>query len=752
MQHKHFPALTNASLPTGPRSGVVLNLSRRSVLKAGLGVGAGLLLGFDPLGAERATAGEGAIRRLNTYVHISPSGDVVIYVPTAEMGQGNYTGLTKIVADELEADWARVSVRLSHADPQFNNPAVGRQRTANSDATSGYFQALRQAGATARDLLTRAAAKTWQASAAECRAFNGSVTHEPTGRVLGYGELAERASNLEPGTQVPLKTPAEFRLIGRSTPKKDAPAKSSGRAIFGLDVQLPGMLVATVRHVPVMGAKLTGWNESEVLSLPGVRALVELDTGLAVVAERSWQALKAAEKLRMTWDEPAGELLSSSAVSKELRLALQDDAAALPMPKIDTSVMPPAFLPADQVAAQQALEAGERKLDVIYEVPFLAHACMEPVCCTARVTKDFCEIWAPHQQPDLAVQLATELTGLPAGQIRLNRTFLGGGFGRKWVLDFLGQAVTVAKALPGTPIKLFWSREEDIRRSHFRPAYAVRTRAAIDAGGRVTAMHSRIAGQSIARYYKKPMNPKMADVGMAGLLIYDAYDIEHQWIEGVEREFPVPVGYWRSVTLSQNAFFAESAIDELAILADEDPYRFRRRLLAKRPRIVKVLDLAAEKAGWGAALPAGRGRGIALSYTFDTICAQVVEVTVEEKTVRVDRVTCAFDCGLQVDPRNLQDQLESAILFGLSAALAGKVTLADGRVVESNFNDYRILSMARLPRIDIHLVDSDVPRPGGVGEAGVPASMPALTAAIYAATGERIRSLPVASNGFRVQL
>ena len=314
------------------------------------------------------------------------------------------------------------------------------------------------------------------------------------------------------------------------------------------------------------------------------------------------------------------------------------------------------------------------------------------------------------------------------------------------------QSVTVAKAMKGTPVKLFWSREADIRRSYYRPAYAVRTRAALDESGKVTAMHSRVAGQSLTRFYNKPMQPGVADVGVTGLLIYEAYDIAHQWSDYVERELPVPIGYWRSVTLSQNCFFAESAIDELAVLAEEDPYRFRRRLLEKRPRMVRVLDLAAEKSGWDEPLPEGRGRGIAISYTFDAVIAQVVEVSVEDNTVSVDRVTCAFDCGFQVDPRNIEDQVESAILFGLSAALAGKITLAEGQVVASNFNNYRVMSMGARPQVDIHLVGGESPRPGGVGEAGVPAAMPALTAAIYAATGQRIRTLPVESQGLKVRI
>lgn len=729
----------------------LLNLSRRTLLKASLGVGGGLLLGLDrlALSAEQATVSDTS--RLNTFVHVSPDGEVVIYVPTAEMGQGNYTALTKIVADELEADWSRVSVRLSHASTEFNNPRAGRQRTANSDATSGYFQALRQAGATAREMLTRAAAESWQVSVDECVAVQGVVTHQPSGRTMGYGDLAERASGLEPAAEVVLKTPEEFRLIGRSTPKKDAAAKSSGAAVFGLDVQLPGMLVASVRHVPVHGAQMTGVNEAELMKLPGVRAVVKLENGVAVVAERSWQALKAVEAVELTWDDPPVGLLSSEGISRNLRAALDDDAAAVNAANFDLSKMPPAISMPDTEAVSQSLANAARSLDVTYEVPFLAHACMEPVCCTALVTDERCEIWAPHQQPDNAVALAAEITGFASEQIRMNRTFLGGGFGRKWVLDFLGESVTVAKALKGTPVKLFWSREEDIRRSYFRPAYAVRTRAAVDETGRVTAMHSRAAGQSLTRFYNKPMQPGVADVAVTGLLIYEAYDIEQQWVDYVERPLPVPIGYWRSVTLSQNAFFAESAIDELAALVEEDPYRFRRRLLAKRPRLVSVLDFAAEKAGWDEPLPEGRGRGIAISYTFDSVCAQVVEVTVKDKLVSVDRVTCAFDCGFQVDPRNITDQLQSAILFGLSAALAGKVTLADGRVVEGNFNDYRVMSMAGLPDIDIHLVDSKAP-PGGVGEGGVPASMPALTAAIFAATGERIRTLPVTSQGLRVRL
>ena len=730
----------------------VHNLSRRDLLKTSLGVSAGLLLGLGRAPAARGAARIAGTQRLNTYVHLAPSGEVVIFVPTAEMGQGNYTALTKIVADEMEADFSRVRARLSHASTEFNNPVAKRQRTANSDAVSSYFQTLRQAGATARDMLTRAAAQTWQVPVGECQSAQSIVTHTPTGRTLGYGELAETAAQLEPAAEVTLKQPHEFRLIGRSTPKIDAAAKSCGEAVFGLDVQLPGMLVASVRHVPVFGARLTAVNETELLKLPGVRAVVELEHGVAVVAERSWQALKAVDAVELTLDEPAGGALSSERISRELRAALDDDAAALNAANFDLSSMPPKFFPPNTEAVKQALANADRTLDVTYEVPFLAHACMEPMCCTALVTDERCEIWAPHQQPDNAVALAAEITGLAPEQIHMNRTFLGGGFGRKWVLDFLGQSVTVAKALKGTPVKLFWSREEDTRRSYFRPAHVVRTRAAVDENGQVTAMHSRVTGQSLTRFYNRPMQPGAADIAVTGLLIYEAYDIEHQWVDYVERELPVPIGYWRAVTLSQNGFFAESAIDELAALVDEDPYRFRRRLLAKRPRVVRVLDVAAEKSGWDEPLPKGRGRGIAVSYTFDAVVAQVVEVTVENNTVSVDRVTCAFDCGFQVDPRNIADQLESGILFGLSAALTGKITIADGRVVEGNFNDYRVMGMAARPKVDVHLVGGDAPRPGGVGEAGVPASMPALTGAIYAATGQRIRTLPVESQGLRVRI
>ena len=727
------------------------NVSRRTVVKAALGVTGGLILGL-PAGCTPAKPPVGADPvKLNTYVLINEAGDVVIYTPTAEMGQGNYTALTKIIADELEADWTRVSVRLSHADDAFANPRPGRQRTANSEAVLGYYQLLRETGASARNMLIRAAAAKWNVPPDECTAYNSNISHPDSGRSVGFGDVVSAAAELAPPETPPLKSPDEFRLIGRSTPRKDTPPKVDGSAVYGIDVQLPDMLVATVKHVPVFGAKLTGHNGADVSELPGVHSVVDVDHGVAVVADTFWQAKTAADELFLEWDDQEHGAMSSESIADDLIEALSQDDKAVVMPNMDFSQMPPVRDYPDPAAVNAALASADIRMDVTYEAPYLAHACMEPVCSTALVTDDRCEIWAPHQQPDKAVELTEQLTGFSKENIRLNRTFLGGGFGRKWVLDFLGQSVQIAMAVKGRPVKLIWTREEDIKRSYFRPAYTVRTRAGISRSGKIDAMHSRIAGQSVWRFYDRPFIPGMPDPTVASLLIYNVYDMDHQWIDHVETETPVPIGYWRSVTLSQNAFFAESAIDEVAHLAGQDPYRYRRGLLGKAKRHRDVLDLAAEKANWSKPLGEGRGRGIAMTYAAEAVCVQVVEVTVNGKDLSVDRVVCAFDCGLQIDPAAIAAQIESGIVYGMNAALTGQVTIEEGEVIESNFHDHPLMSFDGMPDIEVHLMPSDRP-PGGVGEAGTPGTMPALANAIFAATGERIRRLPVVNHGYNVSI
>ncbi len=735
---------------------IVDNVSRRTVVKAALGVTGGLILGL-PAGCSPAeTPLNTDPVQLNTYVLINEAGDVVIYTPTAEMGQGNYTALTKIIADELEADWDRVSVRLSHADDAFANPQSGRQRTANSEAVVGYYQLLREVGASARDMLIRAAAADWGVDPSECTASNSKIIHGPSDRSVDFGGVVTAAAKLEPPEAPPLKSPDQFKLIGKSTPRKDTPLKVDGSAEYGIDVQQPDMLVAAIKHVPVFGASVTSHNGDEIMNSPGVHAVVEVSSlktpnaAVAVVADTFWQAKTAADQLVLEWDDPDAGRVSSESVAQQLSAALDDDDNVTMFPNADFSQMPPKISMPDPEAANVAIANADLQLDATYEVPFLAHACMEPLCSTALVTDERCEIWTPHQQPDKAMLLAEEITGLSKENIRLNRTFLGGGFGRKWVLDFFGQSVEIAKAVKGRPVKLIWTREEDIKHCHFRPAYAARTRAGMTASGEIQAMHSRIAGQSLWRFYDRAFIPGMGDPTVPSLLIYDAYDKGQQWIDWAETTSPVPIGYWRGVTLSQNAFFAESAIDELAHLAGQDPYEFRRGLL-NSDRYRAVLDLAAEKSNWSEPLGPGRGRGIAMSYAAGACCVQVVEVTVDEKDVKVDRVVAAFDCGMQVDPAAIVAQIESGVIFGVNAALTGQVTIEDGEVIESNFHDHPLMSLEGLPDIEVHLLPSDN-APAGVGEAGVPAALPAVTNAIFAATGDRIRKLPVVAHDYNVSI
>lgn len=730
-----------------------INLSRRSLLISSLGVTGGLLLGCSPPQREKTPGSPATLTPVNAYVHVSSDNVFTLFCPTSEMGQSTFSSLTKLLAEEMDVDWKDVQIETAPADPAYINPKTSRQRTANSEAIVGFYEPLRTIGASVREMMCRAAAQHWGVPAKECFAELGVVKHSESGRSSTYGALAEIAATLQPVESPALKGPEEFRYIGRATKRKDVPSKCTGEAIFGIDVERPDMLIATVKHVPILGAKITGFNAEAVRQVDGVVSVTQIsDIAVAVVAETFWQAKKAADTLELEIKEPASGRLTSEIISQQLQDALDYDDKAIPFPKMDLSQSPPAFIPPDIPAASALLEdASLGQLRLEYEVPYLAHACMEPVCCTALVTNDSCEIWAPHQQPDKGVESAVRITGLAPEQISLNLTFLGGGFGRKWVLDFLEQSVEIAKAHKGRPIKLIWTREEDIKRSHFRPTYKVRTRAAIRKDGSIAAMHSRIAGQSIWRYYGRNFIPGMADPSAAGLLIYDAYEMDHQWIDHVELEFPVPIGYWRSVTLSQNCFFAESAVDEIAHFVGEDPYEYRRRLLKHRPHILKLLDKAAEMIGWSDPRPETNGLGIAVCYGFESICVQIVEVSVVDNALKVERVVCVFDCGTQIDPASVRAQLEGGIIFGLTAALAGEITLDDGQVTQSNFHDYPILSARQIPRIDIHVIDSDAP-PGGAGEAGTPPVIPALTNAIYAATGKRLRQLPVTRSDISVRL
>lgn len=730
------------SQPTATGADPQDGVSRRGFLRGGAATVflLGLRVDGSVVAAEQAGTG-----RFSAFLEITAAGAVRITTPSTELGQGVHSNLPRLVAEELDADWSDVEIVMPHADAAFVSPITGRHRTASSESVKIYYEQLRGVGAAAREMLCAAAAQRWGVPPGECQSNASVVRHPASGREASYASLAAAASVLPIPAKPRKKRPDEFRLIGKSIERKDLLDKVSGRTVFGIDVVLPGMLHAALCMPPQVGGGIASFDAGSVLKLPGVVAAVQVDGGVAVIADTFWRARNAAKALKVEFSAGPAEGLDAEKIRAGLRARLDDDAAAVPFPDIDTQAEPPTSRPLDRAATERALASAQRTLTLEYEVPYLAHLTMEPMVSTARVTAESCEIWIPSQQPDRGREAAAKITGLPLEKVRMDMTFAGGGFGRKWELDFLRQSVQAAAAVPGRPVKLTWTREQDVQHDFYRPAYLARSRIALGASG-IIGMHSRLVGQSIWRFQGRPLIPGMGDPTAASLLIYDIYDFPDKYIDHIEVPWKIPVGLWRSVTLSQNAFFGESAIDEAAVALGRDPYEFRLAMLERHPRIRKVLEAVARRAGWGKPLPKGHGRGIALSAASGSICAQVAEVSIAKDRLRVHGLTCAFDCGRQIDPGMIRAQLEGGIVFGLSSALRGDVTFRNGAVVESNFHDQPILRFNETPRITIELIESEAP-PGGAGEASVPAVAPALANAIFAASGRRIRRLPLSGSG-----
>lgn len=695
-------------------------LTRRAFLASA--AGGGLLLGFR---LPRA-AGAGGDSRMNAWLRISPDGSVTVVVPSAEMGQGISTALPMIVADELGADWSRVRFEFAPVADAYRNPGLGAQATGGSTSVREWYAPLRRAGAAAREMLVSAAAATWGVGADECAARQGQVLHAASGRALGFGALAGAAATIPPPARPRLKPREELGLIGTRVRRLDTPPKVEGSAVFGMDVRLPGLLHAAVRACPVLGGSVAGVNTAHAPSLPGVRAIVSIPGGVAVVAESWWQARQGLEAVEIQWNEGRNASLDSGEISRRLREGLRERGA-------------PA---AGSGEVSRAFARAARIVEARYEVPFQAHAPMEPMTCTAHVTARGCEIWAPTQSPQLAQSVAMQLTGLDTKQVRVHTTFLGGGFGRRFEPDFVVQAVLASKAV-GQPVKVTWSREEDLRHDFYRPASVSHLRAALGARGRLEGWTQRLVMPSIAQR----LFPAMVRDGVDRSSVQGAadlpYDLPHRSLHLVTKDTGVPVGFWRSVGHSHNAFYVESFLDEVAHAVRRDPYTLRRELLARRLRHLAVLDLAATKAGWGGRLPRGRALGLALHESFGSIVAQVAEVSVGAgRRLRVHRVVCAIDCGQVINPDTVEAQMESAIAFGLTAALASEITIRGGRVEQGNFDDYPLLGMAEMPAVETHIVDSDA-APGGVGEPGMPPIAPAVANALFALTGRRLRRLPI---------
>jgi isoquinoline 1-oxidoreductase beta subunit len=712
-------------------------LTRRDFVKTG----AGLVLAFYlPPRSLAAAMGVRAASDFapNAWLKIGPDGLVTLTLDKSEMGQGSPTGLAMILAEELEADWS--SVRLG---PVPENPAAWsrRMRTGGSNAIRSSWEPLRQAGATARELLVSAAAETWHVDRASCRAENGAVLHPATGRRLSYGAVTARAATLPVPATVALKDPKDFRLIGTWVPRLDTPGKVDGSAVFGIDVKLPGLLIASIERSPVLGGRLKRLSAARAQAMPGVRHVVALEpsswmgtngawaagcaAGVAVVADSYWQAVTARRALEVEWDEGDAATLDSAAIRAQLAALAER----------------PGVVAHTHGDAAAALTAAAKRIEAVYDVPFVHHATMEPMNCTAHVRADGVELWAPTQNQGDAQRVAAELTGLPPEKVRVHTTFSGGGFGRRLEPDFVSEAVRVSKAI-AAPVKVIWTREDDMRNGFYRPTSYNHFVAGLDAAGRPIAWTHRIVGTPLRLKFgplEKGLDDSLVD-GADSL----PYAIANVLVDQVVLDLPaVPRGPWRSVGVSHNGFVTECFLDEIAAAGAHDPFELRRELLRDKPRHRRALEVAADKAGWGTPLPPGRGRGIALAEWGPTVCAEVAEVSVEaDGTVRVPRVVCAVDCGQVVNVGQVEAQMQGGIVFGLSAALYGEITLEHGRVVQGNFDTFPVVRLADAPAVEVHIVPSTDPQ-GGAGEPGVPPIAPAVCNAIFAATGKRIRRLPI---------
>jgi len=701
-------------------------MNRRSFLKTSAAGTAGLLIGFYFHGdLESLEAANDAPVVLNAWIHVGADDLATILIDKSEMGQSILTGLAMIAADELDCDWKKVRTEFAPAEKVYFNPRFGAQGTGGSSGTPTSWDPLRKASATARAMFLEAAAHRWGVSPSECSAENSTIVHAATKRRLTYGSLAEAAAKLPVPQNVPLKTPGEYHLIGKSTKRLDTPEKVNGSAQYGIDVRLPGMLYAVVARCPVFSGKVASFDAAKAKVIPGVKDVIQISSGVAVIADNTWTAMQGRRALDMQWDEGPNAKLTSAAISKQLA-----EAAAKPGP-----------VARKEGDVETGLASAATKIEIDYEVPFLAHATMEPQNCTAHVRSDRCDVWAPTQAQTSSQSTAAKIAGLNTNSVFIHTTFLGGGFGRRFEADFIGEAVEVSKAM-NAPVKVTWSREDDMQHDYYRMVSHARCTAGLDADGWPVVWSSRVSSPSLlARFGPLKDNFDRRSVESLDSVPYAIPNIlvDYQLVNT-----GVPIGFWRSVGASQNGFFLESFIDEIAAAGKKDPYELRRRLLAKSPRHLAVLESAAQNAGWGKPLPAGRFRGIALVSSYDGYVAHVIEISVnrEARTLKVHRVVCALDCGRIVNPSSIDAQARSSIVYGLTAALYSAITIDRGRVQQNNFNDYKMLRCDEMPEVEVHIIPSDLP-PTGAGEFVVPPVAPALCNAIFAATGRRVRRLPV---------
>jgi isoquinoline 1-oxidoreductase beta subunit len=698
-------------------------IERRSFLKATTAATGGLLIGYYLPESSTAVveaqfrpgSGGGAITP-HAFVRVGTDDVVTLIIHKPDNGQGTETSIALLLAEELECDWSRIRTEFAPIDAAlYGGPLQG---TFGSMAIRTSYEPMRRTGAAAREMLVQAAAARWGVEPSQCRAENGQVVNLATKARLTYGSVAEAAAKLPVPANVTLKDPSQFRLIGKPTKRLDTPAKVTGRATFGIDVTLPDMLHAVVARCPVFGGKVARFDATKAKAVAGVTHVVQIPQGVAVVAGNTWAAMQGRRALQVEWDEGPNATLHSAGI-RELFANL---------------VQKPGAVAEHRGDGEAALPNAVRRLEAVYEAPYLAHARLEPYACVAVVRDGTCDVWAGTQIPGQAHSTAVQASGLPAANVRVHTTYMGGSFGSRGGGAFVAEAVEIAKQI-GVPVKLTYSRDDELQHDLYRPASTVRLTAGLDADGWPTAWTARIACPTWIG-----LRNGVARESVEGIA---PYDIPHVHVEYHDPGIGIPTGYWRSVGLSQNAFFAESFLDELAFAAGKDPVEFRRRLLGKSPRLLAVLDVAAEKAGWGTPLPAGRFRGVAAISGFGSFNAQVAEVSVNQRKLTVHRVVCVVDCGRVVNPSGVVQQMEGGMVYGLSAALRGNITIDRGRVQQTNFHQYEPVRMNEMPVVEVHIVPSTNP-PGGTGEVATPAIAPAVANAIFAATGKRVRRLPFA--------
>jgi len=713
----------------------MINVSRRQFLKTSATAAGGLLLGFHlPFISDPVQAGTSPVITFvpNAWLRIGSDETVTVIASQAEMGQGVYTGMTMIIGDELGADWSHVKVENAPNAPAYRNPRINWQFTGNAESTRSFYLPLRKAGAAAREMLIAAAAKQWSVDPSTCRAYKGVILHSPTGRRMSFGAVVSEAAKLKPPDNPPLKDRKEFLLIGKPLPRLDTPSKTNGSAIFGIDVSVPGMVHAAIQQVPEFGATFAPFGRESAEHQPGVIGVVPLEGAVAVVAESYWLARRALDNLGLSVEPGPNKSLSTAQIVEAHRQAMGGERA----------------VKVTQIGDAKALIAkATEKIEAVYESPFQAHATMEPMNCVAHVTADRCEVWAPTQGQELAQIVVASITKLPPEKIRINRTFLGGGFGRRLLADFVAQAVLISKAV-GRPVKLIWSREEDMQHDFYRPTVLNRLVAAVNDKGFPVALQQRVVSASQLHH----VAPQAVKDGLDPICLEGAgeipYALPNLFVDFTLMQIPVPTSVWRSTGYGPNVFALESFIDELARRGRRDPYEYRRVLLAGNKRALRVLDLVAEKSGWGHSPDGNRFRGIAFAHCYGAFIGQVVEISVSSnKEIKVHRVVAALDCGQAVHPDGIRAQMESGVTWGLTAGVKSEIIFENGKVAQNNFHDFEVLRIPEMPRVETHIVESHE-APGGMGEVGAVPLIPALVNAVFAATGRRLRSLPLHRHGF----